>query len=101
MSIKREYLARTLNPVPDFIGNEEDLNNYYTAFFHDLSVVLGHLEHSVISEEDAVPIDFDNQLQMLSIRIISKLVRINKRIQKHTAPYLKKNLQFEEIAYAR
>lgn len=95
--MKRERMSITLNPVPEFIDDEQDLTNYHTSFFHSLLMLLGKMESHLAHEDDAVPTDFNNQLQFLMICNINKLVSINKRVQKHTAAGLKKGYLFNEV----
>lgn len=97
--IKREQMSRTLNPAPDVIEDEHDLTDYHVAFFQDLSILLRQMESRLVNENDAVPVDFNNQLQFLIICSIQRLVNINKVVQKHTAAYLKKGFLFNELRH--
>lgn len=98
--VKREQMSRVLNPMPDIINDEQDLSDYYVTFFQDIVIMLRQLEHRLTTEEDAIPIDFQNQLQFLHICAIKRLVNINAIVQKYTKKVLKKSWLFSEVINA-
>lgn len=93
-------MTRMLNPVPDVINDEQDLSDYYVTFFQDIVIMLRQLEHRLATEEDAIPIDFQNQIQFLSICAIKRFVNINNIVQKYTKKMLKKSWLFNEVINA-
>lgn len=92
--MKREQMSVELNPAPDFIEDDQDLANYYNSLFQSLLRLLTQMERYISQGDEATPVDFNNQLQFLTVCLIQKLVDINKKVQKRTVSYVKKKEVF-------